>query len=52
MATLCSSRRAPRNRTALPSAPATDREVELAAILAAAELAFDQLYGVSGEMAA
>lgn len=52
MATICPLHRATRNTTAMPAAPATDREVELAAIFAAAELAFDQLYGARDELAA
>jgi hypothetical protein len=52
MATICPFRYATESKTALPPNRSTDIEMELAAIIAAAELAFDQVSRARQDIAA
>ena len=44
MGTVCAFQRSTKNTTKVSAVTASDRENELTAIIAAAELAFDQVY--------
>ena len=52
MPTICPFNRATRTKKALSPDKLTDPEIELAAILAAAELAFDQVFHSRQDLAA
>ena len=52
MATICSFQRVINNEIAVSPHHSTDREMELAAIIAAAELAFDQVFRARQAIAA
>ena len=52
MATICPFQRITKNKNAVPSNHSTDREMELAAIIAAAELAFDRVFRAHQDLAA
>jgi hypothetical protein len=52
MATICPFRRMTENKTSGLPSPAQDRELELAAIIADAEMAFNQVHRTRANMAA